>query len=149
MSNRYPNRMSILSSVVMDSIESTFSQLGGDLILRSVVYVVWNKPVPNFCGLPTQHAPDHVSYVSTYVVLPLFAGSGIEVEEDRASHPCLGSQLPEEGDSAPSRRYRHVHSPADDDPIIRRSGVRAFVRRDPMHCRIEPLLPEQLVRSYD
>src|SRR5215208_3892121 len=132
--------MTILSSVVVDSIESTFSQLGGDLILRSMVYVEWNKPVPNFCRLPTQHAPDRVSYVSTYLVLAVFAGSGIEVEKDRASHPCLGSQLPEEGDSAPSRRYRHVHRPADEDPIIRRCGVRPFVGRDPMHCRIEPLL---------
>ena len=49
----------------MDSIEPTFSKLGGNLILRKIVKVVWTEPVPNFYGFPKQHAPDCVGYDRT------------------------------------------------------------------------------------
>src|SRR5918998_323091 len=61
-SDRYPNRMAVSSSVVMDHTKPACGQLGGDLVLRKIVHVFWSKPISNFCRLPAKQSPDFVGY---------------------------------------------------------------------------------------
>src|SRR5918995_505611 len=143
----YADRVAVFGGAVVNETEPTFGQLGGDLILCEVVNVGRSEPVSYVYGFPVNNPPDHVCQRRAYFVRSARrAGSPVEGEQDGALVLRLDPQLFEESDPLSSTLDQHVSSPTDDDAIVCRVGVWAFITLDQTHARIEPFLPQQIVR---